>query len=214
MKTKLAKNFQRSTELRRIVLEKPELTVGELEKTWTQYKKLGPLPKRKSVENLLYNTKYVLRKRWKVTDLKKLQDLPMVAWAKKVLTSHPDWFGKFEKVQNFLAQDGIQMTAATFASAKAIWKKEYPEVAAELAATDSPDPNQLTGPRKGKRHKNGRRHHVEPVDQVKRAGDFYLSIEDELDKMIRNCDTIRDSKLASALRTARRMASVKIVQLA
>jgi hypothetical protein len=208
---KTEKNFERGIALRGLLMKNPTASMDDIRSEWPKHKQLGPLPSKEKFEGLVYAARAQVKNHWGVDDIQQLDGMSMTKMIYRLLTAHPDW--EYERISKFLAQDGLKILASTFGVYRRDWKKAYPAEAAALASTDSPDENQLVGPRKGKKGRRKKQVPVDQQDKAKKAFDVFSHIEGELDKMLRDCDTVLDSKLRETLRQARRMAGAKVLQL-
>jgi hypothetical protein len=198
----------RAIAIRNFVLQHPSGDVKELQGYWAKLKPIPcKLPNEAKIARWIYGARSQLRTRYGM-EVDKIPWSSPTAMTKLVLTRHnKDW--GFRQVANFLAMDGIKLHDNLFYVARKAVQKEYPTVAAELAVTESPDPNQALGPRKGKQ--KGKK--TADADKVVATRDVWESVESDLDNIIRRTDNLRHTEFNAYLKKLRRIASSKVLQL-
>lgn len=186
------RDMTRAKVIRGAVISNPEVSTRKLKGVVERAGGKAPKDEQR-LQQLLYQSRSVLRERWDVEDL---QDLPrndngrldIVAMA----VMYREWFpdDDFKHAARYFANDGLRLTQRA-------WDLS------EKAAGESPDPNQHTGPRAGKR--GSKRSQTPTAD----AG--YEDLEARLDGMIREADNLGNSVLVQKLRDARREASAAVL---
>lgn len=168
--------------------------------------------KPKMVKQLYYRGKGQLAKRYGIP-YENVAGLTPAKLARLTLLKFPKW--GYEEVSTYLAQDGVEIERSTFDFAKRELKKVVLLGTSTMPASngESLDPNQTTGPRKRKPGKERRKRKLSITNgEENSVATTYLSLEGELDKLIKLADNLRDGKLAESLRVSRRIAGAKVLQ--
>jgi hypothetical protein len=200
----------RASWARHQVLLNPEITLEQIQTAYDKTK--FPKKDRPKKEGVIHSARSQLRKRW---EWESLDEIPLHQGGLSVrgfVWRYFEMFGyeetTYEDVHKYMGLDGIHLTKANYSNAHAVYGKG-PHKA------DSPDANQDAGPRAGapgkrkyKRKKSKRRgkKEIEATTLQK-----YEKMEKQLDALMVEAEALKDGKLATALRGARRRAGAFLV---
>jgi len=194
--------FSRSANIRRLVLENPELTLEQLRSLYRErFNETIP-----DKPHILYQEKSNVRKR---LGLEELTSLPQHNGRFNISGFLRDFCASFDEHEaiDFSAYFGIEVSSALYRTAmKLVERGDGPAV---IKPTDfEPDANQHTGSRTRKKGKPGRK---SAKSDIQTDSVTYETIEDSLDELIHRSSSL-NPKLVQTLKNARRQVGAIILE--
>ena len=185
----------KSAVLRNLVMHNFDKEAPEIVKLWSK-KKLGT----KINEQAVHLAKSQIRKRYG-KELPYFQGkLNNTGLALMALKNKPKMDN--DQLVAYLATDLVDISPSSVRDAR----KKFGQIPEEDLT--SPDPNQNSGPRSGKK-KKGRK--SKPKKDAEETTDIFLEMEKTLDGLIATSEEMNNKKLSEILRQGRRLVGAKLV---
>jgi len=195
MSTETQRGASRSSFIRKSLMKNSEVTLEELQREWMNQ---GNTEEIKPTD--VQQAKSIVRRHLGIKDLNEIPrkpngDLNVTAVLRLVISKHSN--EKLAKVKEWLKSDGVNFSNGLWHSVRSS------ENSKNIDGLDSPDENQDAGPRARRKNVKSSSNSVSKSPKASEKIDL-IQIESMLDEMINSAQEANYSKVAQALREARR----------